>query len=168
VIIPNSSLFTNKVTVNTAYDKRRISILIGIGYADDTILAKKVILGAISKIEGILTDPAPYFLITNYGGSSVDLEIRFWLSPPRRLDVLQMRDAVLQVLKPALSDAGIDLPFPTQQILFHDQTEQSDGDRKNQREGWPSRGASDPKSRFSIRRDLAQQNNGNTNELENS
>ena len=33
---------------------------------------------------------------------------------------------------------GIDLPFPTQQILFHDQTEESDGDRRTQREGWPA------------------------------
>jgi hypothetical protein len=26
---------------------------------------------------------------------------------------------------------------PTQQILFHDQTEETDGDRARQREGWP-------------------------------
>lgn len=29
-------------------------------------------------------------------------------------------------------------PFPTQQILFHDQTEETDGDRVHQREGWPA------------------------------
>ncbi len=33
---------------------------------------------------------------------------------------------------------GIDLPFPTQIMLFHDQTEDTDGDRSRQREGWPS------------------------------
>ncbi len=36
-----------------------------------------------------------------------------------------------------LRAAGIDLPFPTRQILFHDQTEETDGDRRRQREGWP-------------------------------
>jgi len=30
------------------------------------------------------------------------------------------------------------LPYPTRQILFHDQTEETDGDRSKQREGWPA------------------------------
>jgi hypothetical protein len=34
-------------------------------------------------------------------------------------------------------DNMIDMPFPTQIILFHDQTEETDGDRTRQREGWP-------------------------------
>ena len=42
---------------------------------------------------------------------------------------------------------GIDLPFPTQQVLFHDQTEDSDGDRGRQREGWPAGQAHVPASR---------------------
>ena len=41
--------------------------------------------------------------------------------------------------------AGV--PFPTQQILFHDQTEDSDGDRARQREGWPARTTGVPASR---------------------
>ena len=32
---------------------------------------------------------------------------------------------------------GIGLPYPTRQILFHDQTEETDGDPARQREGWP-------------------------------
>ena len=36
-----------------------------------------------------------------------------------------------------MSAAGIDLPFPTSMVLFHDQTEETDGDRTRQREGWP-------------------------------
>ncbi len=151
VIIPNSTLFTNKVIVNTAYDTRRVSVFIGIGYGDDILQAKKIILDKVSQISGILNDPTPYVLVIAYGGSSVDLEIRFWLSPPRKLDIVQMRDAVLEVLKSALFDAGIDLPYPTQQILFHDQTEETDGDRKTQREGYPSRGDKDPRSRFQAR-----------------
>ena len=30
------------------------------------------------------------------------------------------------------------LPFPTQVLLLHDQTEATDGDRTRQREGWPA------------------------------
>ena len=65
--------------------------------------------------------------------------------PPRRADVMQSRDAVLEKVTQALLAEGIDLPFPTQQILFHDQTEETDGDRARQREGWPKGRADAPR-----------------------
>lgn len=37
-----------------------------------------------------------------------------------------------------VSANGIDLPFDTRMVLFHDQTEEADGDRRRQREGWPA------------------------------
>jgi small-conductance mechanosensitive channel len=68
------------------------------------------------------------------------LDVFFWIDPPRRAEALEVADRVLERIKPALQHAGIDLPFPTTQILFHDQTESTDGDRTRQREGWPARG----------------------------
>lgn len=40
-------------------------------------------------------------------------------------------------------EAAIDLPYPTTVMLFHDQSEATDGDRSSQREGWPG-GANPP------------------------
>ncbi len=48
------------------------------------------------------------------------------------------------------------LPYPTQQILLHDQTEATDGDRKTQREGWPAGQGEVPKSRQQLRKAEAQ------------
>ena len=55
----------------------------------------------------------------------------------RMADGLAAQDRVLTAVRRELVAAGIDLPFPTRQILFHDQTEETDGDRRRQREGWP-------------------------------
>jgi small conductance mechanosensitive channel len=63
------------------------------------------------------------------------------------MDDLISRDKVLAAIKNKLTANGIDLPFPTQQILFHDQTEETDGDRSNQREGWPAGNKQAPKTR---------------------
>jgi hypothetical protein len=68
----------------------------------------------------------------------VNIRARWWVSPPRRGDALETQDKVLTAIKKKLTANGIDLPFPTQQILFHDQTEETDGDRSRQREGWPA------------------------------
>lgn len=46
----------------------------------------------------------------------------------------------------AIAGAGMDLPFPTQVVLFHDQTEETDGDRTRQRDCWPA-GKNPPKPR---------------------
>ncbi len=71
------------------------------------------------------------------------------MAPPRRADVLDLQDSVLTNIKKTLTVNGIDLPFPTQQILFHDQTEATDGDRAHQREGWPAGKGDVPQSRSS-------------------
>ena len=71
------------------------------------------------------------------GGSSVNLRIRWWTDPVRAT-VVQTRDRVLKSITAAMAEGAIDLPFPTQVVLFHDQTEETDGDRTRQREGWPA------------------------------
>lgn len=138
VVIPNAELFTNAVTVNTAFEKRRLQYDVGIGYGDDIGQARQLILQAIGGVDGVLSDPAPDALVVNLAESTVNIRARWWIQPPRRADALDLQDRVLQAIKERLTANGIDLPFPTQQMLFHDQTEESDGDRRRQREGWPA------------------------------
>jgi small conductance mechanosensitive channel len=138
VIIPNAEIFTNAITVNTAYDKRRLQYDVGIGYGDDIARTRQLILEAVREVEGVLTDPAPDALVMDLAESSVNIRARWWINPPRQADVLDAQDRVLEAIKNKLSANGIDLPYPTRQLLFHDQTEVTDGDRRRQREGWPA------------------------------
>ncbi|MCY7277452.1 MAG: mechanosensitive ion channel family protein [Phormidesmis sp. CAN_BIN44] len=138
IVIPNSELFTNSVTVNTAFENRRLEYDIGIGYGDDIDEARRLILEAVHGTDGVLETPAPDAIVVELAGSSVNIRARWWVAPPRRADVLDLQDRVLTNIKNTLTANGIDLPFPTQQIFFHDQTEATDGDRAHQREGWPA------------------------------
>lgn len=138
IVIPNSELFTNSVTVNTAFENRRLEYDVGIGYGDDIDEVKALILEAISETEGTLSEPAPDAIVVGLAESTVNIRARWWVQPPVRAEVLALQDQVLTAIKKKLTAHGIDLPFPTQQILFHDQTEESDGDRTRQREGWPA------------------------------
>ncbi len=143
IIVPNSIIYTESVTVISAYDMLRSQYDVGIGYGDDIDTAKQILLEVARGTEGILDSPPPDVLVWDLAGSSVNLRLRWW-SRPKRSDVVVLRDKVLQGAKEKLSAAGIDLPFPTQQILFHDQTETTDGDRATQREGWPARTSGNP------------------------
>lgn len=137
VVIPNSELYTNRVVVNTAYEARRIHLMVGIGESDDIGRAGEVILGELVKIERVLREPKPVILLQSLGDFSLNLEVRYWIKPTVMREVVESTDEVYRAIAPALSAAGIDMPFPTYQILFHDQTEETDGDRTRQREGWP-------------------------------
>ncbi|MGB3534201.1 MAG: mechanosensitive ion channel family protein [Microcoleaceae cyanobacterium] len=155
IVIPNAELFTNSVTVNTAFDKRRLQYDIGIGYGDDIQAAKDIILDVLRNNPNALQDPPPEALVVDLAGSTINIRARWWITPPRRADALETRDQILTELNNKLVAAGIDLPFPTQQILFHDQTEETDGDRTRQREGWPAAKGQNPKPR-TIGRSLLQ------------
>ena len=147
IVIPNAELFTNSVKVNTAFEKRRLQYDIGIGYGDDIAEAKRIILEVLNENPEALSDPAPEALVVDLAASTINIRARWWVQPPRRAEILDSQDEVLTQLCNRLVAGGIDLPFPTQQILFHDQTEETDGDRSRQREGWPANKGDNPKQR---------------------
>ncbi len=131
---------------------RRDQFDIGIGYGDKPDRAMTVFAEAIAKVEGVEADPAPEVLPWGLDASSVTLRARWW-SESKRTNIVHLRARVILAIWQAAADNGIDLPFPTQQILFHDQTEETDGDRTRQREGWPA-GANPPRARRSERRTM--------------
>src|ERR687886_2817687 len=91
VVIPNSELFTNSVTVNTAWDNRRVQYDVGIGYGDDIDRAKQLIMEAIANLDVVLKEPAPDVLVMELAGSSVNIRVRWWINPPRRAEALDTR-----------------------------------------------------------------------------
>lgn len=137
VVVPNSDIYTNAVLVKTAHEKRRSQYDVGIGYADDIQGAISSIKKALSSLDQLETDPEPEVIPWALDASWVTLRVRWW-TDSRRADVVKNHGAVIEKIKLALDDAGIDMPYDTQVHLFHDQTEDTDGDRSSQREGWPA------------------------------
>ncbi|TXN09154.1 mechanosensitive ion channel family protein [Methylobacterium sp. WL103] len=152
ILIPNATLFVDKITIMTAHDKRRLAFPLTIGNGDDMKEARRVIVEALRGTEGVLADPVPEALVTGLGAAGVDMTARFWIDPPRRRDAVDALDHAISNVKDALTAAGIDLPYPTSQVLLHDQTEAADGDRTRQREGWPA-GSSPPRARWQVLRE---------------
>ena len=146
-VIPNGEVYTSALKVKTANRLRRSQYDIGIGYGDGIGHAKDVLEEAMGSLEGVERDPAPETLVWDLSASWVTIRMRWWTRSDRATEV-QVRSRVLWAAKDALDAAGIDMPYDTQVQLFHDQTEEVDGRRGEQREGWPSqakRGARDPR-----------------------
>lgn len=147
VVIPNAKLFSESVTVNTAFENRRCEYDIGIGYGDNVEDAKRIIIAALKNVDGVLPQPEPDVWLVDFAESAINLRVFWWINPPVKGNIFHVRDGVLNAIRDTLTEAGIDMPFPTQQMLFHDQTEDTDGDRSHQREGWPAGKNKPPKPR---------------------
>lgn len=149
-VIPNSDIYTRAVLVKTGEDKRRTHYDIGIGYADDIDEACEHILGVLKGIKGIEQDPAPEAFAWDLAASWVTIRARWW-TDSKRGDIVANKSAVIRGVKKALDDASIDMPYKTHVHLLHDQTEESDGDRASQREGWPTQKKGNaPKPRYQV------------------
>jgi len=135
VVIPNADIYTSAVTVNTAYETARNEYDIGVGYGDDLDDARQEILDIVTATEGVASDPVPETLIWGLDASWVTIRARWWQASDRK-SMVNVKSDVMRAVKLRFDEKGIDLPYETQMHLWHDQTEESDGDRRRQREGW--------------------------------
>jgi small-conductance mechanosensitive channel len=137
VVIPNSDIYTSAVVVRTAFASRRSQYDVGIGYADDIDRVCALIVETVSELEGVDAEPPPEALPWSLDASWVSIRVRWWTASDRA-SVVRAMSQVVAAVKRALDAAGVDMPFETQVLLFHDQTEEVDGVRGHQREGWPA------------------------------
>ncbi len=126
-VIPNGEVYTNSVLVKTAYDRRRVRFIVGIGYLDDIEKGRETIRQVLEKIEGVMPDPEPWIYVTELAPSSVNFTVYFWVESNQR-SVLAVSDKVATGIKYALDEAGIDMPYPHSVVLFHDATGTRSGD----------------------------------------
>lgn len=124
-ILPNGDVYTSSILVRTAYPKRRLKFVVGIGYPDSIEEARKVIHGVLDGIEGVLKDPGPWVYVTELAGSSVNLTVFFWVES-QQANALKVSDQVVTGIKLALDEARIDMPFPHTVVLLEKQPD-SDG-----------------------------------------
>ena len=118
VVVPNSDLFTNLVTVNTAFETRRLEHVIGISYDDDIETAIAVLEGVMRHAPSVMDAPEPDAFVIDFNDSSIDIQMFWWISSPYQKDVIYSRGEVLRQAKRALDEAGITIPFPIRTLDF--------------------------------------------------
>lgn len=145
VVIPNADIYTDAVVVKTAFELIRSQYDIGVGCNDDWDEAKRLILEAANSCEGVVQDPAAEVIPVAIADFSNNIRLRWWTKSDRA-SVIHTFGRVIEAVYKKLDENGIDMPYPTNVVLFHDQTEEVDGDRAKQREGWPAGKSKVPKT----------------------
>lgn len=121
IIVPNADLFKNQVTSFTTNPFRRVEIPIGVEYRTDLKKATNVMLAVLHSHAKILKQPAPAVILDEFADSSINFKIRFWVES--RSKWIQIKSDIIQMLKAALDQAGISIPFPIRTLVFDRDTE---------------------------------------------
>ena len=119
VVLPNAYLFKNPVYVLTEQDRRRQTLMTGIGYDESIEEALPVIEKALKSCDLIDQDKPIQLFPKEFGASSIDIETRFW-SKPTPLDQRKARAQAVTAIKKALDEAGIEIPYAYRTITFRD------------------------------------------------
>jgi len=115
VIVPNSVIGANQVINYTYPDPRyRIQTHVGIACGTDIERARQVIIDAVRRVEGVLPDRPVEALYSEMGDSAMIFRVRWWIES--YADTRQVTDRVHSALQRALDKAGIECPFPTQNV----------------------------------------------------
>lgn len=115
-LIPNEDLITQQV-VNWSYsDKKvRIGIPVGVSYNCDVPKAMALCLEAAAETPRVLDNPRSACLLTGFGDSSVDLELRFWIEDPQG-GVSNVKSQVLLRIWEKFHAADVEIPFPQRDL----------------------------------------------------
>ncbi len=115
VIIPNGEIFTSSIKNYSRYPKRRVELTVGVDYDSDLEQVRQSALEVIEAIPGVLDDPAPKVVFRNFGESSIDFTLYFWIDL-EQTGYLDALDAVVVNLKTAFEAAGINIPYPVRTV----------------------------------------------------
>ncbi|WP_105104311.1 mechanosensitive ion channel family protein [Microbulbifer pacificus] len=117
VIVPNLFLFKNPVEILTNRNKRRFTVIVGVGYGVDLAEAVKTIEQAVQSCKSVRDDEPIQIFPHAFGDSSMEIEITWW-SGSTPLEERKSQGEVVAAVKRALDEAGMEIPFPQCTLAF--------------------------------------------------
>ncbi len=116
IFVPNSALIANQVTNWTHRNDVRIrrDVAVGVAYGSDVQLVKKLMLEAAVEHPAVLDNPEPWVIFMNFGASSLDFVLRFWV---RHVDLaLSASSELREAIDLKFRENGVEIPFPQMDV----------------------------------------------------
>ena len=115
VVVPNSDLVSTQVTNWTLSHRRaRIIIPVGVEYGSDVPLVKETLLECAMASSKVLRMPEPQILFLRFGESSLDFQLRVWISNIDERFVVTSE--LHQEIDRRFREAGIVIAFPQRDL----------------------------------------------------
>ncbi len=118
VLVPNKDILESPLVNYTMLGRRRVDVEVGVSYGDDLARARKVATEAVSEIPNRSPDTDVELFYGDFGSSSINFVIRFWIPFERQVQYLKARSEAIERIKRAFDDNDISIPFPIRTLDF--------------------------------------------------
>jgi small-conductance mechanosensitive channel len=118
VYIPNKLVFENPLTNYTKNQEQRVDLACGVSYGDDLEKAKKLAIEAVETLDNYQKERGIELFYKEFGGSSINFEIRFWVDFRRNPDFLAAQSDAIIAIKKKFDENDISIPFPITTLDF--------------------------------------------------
>lgn len=113
VIVPNSAVISGAIKNYSAYERRRVDLVVAIGYDANIGVVRDVLMKILKPHPLVLADPAPTVEVLDLADNKVNLAVRSWV---RTTDYWQARCDMLEQVKDRFEEAGIEVPYSRQGV----------------------------------------------------
>ncbi|HCI70452.1 MAG TPA: hypothetical protein DF712_02125 [Balneola sp.] len=107
IFIPSAIIFKNPLNNYTRDGLRRSSFNIGIDYGNEPNKALDYLMDAVKSTEGVLEDPKPAVIISNFADNYIQIEVQFWINTfLKNSDLQQIKTKVMNACHATLRKNG--------------------------------------------------------------
>jgi len=116
IIIPNGKIYADNITNYSTRETRRVDMVFGIGYGDDLLKAKQILVDILAQDERVLKEPEAVVNVAALADSSVNFNVRPWV---KNADYWPVLWDTTEKVKLEFDRQGISIPFPQMDVHFH-------------------------------------------------
>jgi small-conductance mechanosensitive channel len=119
-LIPNENFITQEV-INWSFsnDLIRLDVPFGVSYDSDPHAVSAMAIEAAAGVPRVLSTNKPVCWMTDFGDSSIDFVLRFWINDPQN-GLTNIRGKVMLALWDVFKQNGVKIPYPHRQIIMQD------------------------------------------------
>ncbi|WP_458863351.1 mechanosensitive ion channel family protein [Acidaminobacterium chupaoyuni] len=117
IYIPNGALSKATIINYSAEGRRQAELTFSIGYQDDSVAARALILQIVAADERTERGTEPFVKVWALKESSVDILVRVWCDAA---DMISLRCDLYEKVKIALTENGFHIPYPQLDVHCHD------------------------------------------------
>jgi small-conductance mechanosensitive channel len=115
LVVPNSK-FVNDTIINWSQMdyNTRFSVKVGVAYGSDTKLVTRLLLECTNNIKNISTHPKPFVRFNDFGDSSLDFQVYFWVRESFLVE--HTKSEIRYAIDDTFRKHGIQIPFPQRDV----------------------------------------------------
>jgi small conductance mechanosensitive channel len=113
-LVPNKDVWQSSIKNYSAYERRRLDLVVGIDYGAVMDKAMALVRQLIDGDPPAIMEPEPFVRVTELADSSVNLTLRVWCLSS---DLHGMKFDLTKNIRERFDEAGIAIPYPHLEVV---------------------------------------------------